>query len=68
MHKKPLYEYLPEKEYTLNILIIGFGNYSQRFLDYCLQVGQMHRIRLDVKVVSNEIERDKKYMSKQDLC
>ena len=60
LHKKPLYEYLPEKEYTLNILIIGFGNYSQRFLDYCLQVGQMHRIRLNVKVVSNEIERDKK--------
>lgn len=65
LFKKPLYEFLPEKEnihdiLVLNILIVGFGNYSQRFLDYCLQIGQMYKIRLNVKVVSDEIERDKK--------
>ncbi len=37
-----------------NVLVFGFGNYSQKFLDACLQNGQMHGSRLNVTVVSDD--------------
>jgi len=62
LYKKPLFEYVPLESETLDVLIIGFGNYGQKFLDCCLQVGQVLGKKLNVKVVSNdrtEAKRDK---------
>ena len=62
LYKKPLFEYLPDDSETLDILIIGFGNRGQRFLDCCLQVGQIYGKKLRVQVVSNDrlgCKRDK---------
>ena len=67
LYKKPLFEYVPTDAETVDVLIIGFGHYGQRFLDCCLQVGQILGKRLNVKVVSNDDElsrRDKEaYLS-----
>ena len=69
LYKKPLFECLPADSETLDVVIIGFGNYGQMFLDCCLQVGQILGKKLSVHVVSNdraEGKRDKDiYLSRR---
>lgn len=48
----PLYG--KDKEKDLNVLIIGFGNYGQAFMDCCLQVGQQRNVKLNVTVMSQD--------------
>ena len=62
LYKKPLFECVPVDSETIDVVIVGFGNYGQKFLDCCLQVGQILGKRLNVQVVSNdrtEGKRDK---------
>ena len=62
LYKKPLFEFLTNYSETVDVLILGFGNYGQKFLDCCLQVGQILGKKLNVRVVSNdraEGKRDK---------
>lgn len=67
LYKKPLFEYVSLDAETVDVLIIGFGRYGQRFLDCCLQLGQILGKRLNVKVIFNDGElslRDKEaYLS-----
>lgn len=59
LYEHPLYQYCKEGEETLNVLVIGFGNYSQKFLDICLQAGQIRNQRLSVTIISREqIDKD----------
>ncbi len=60
LYKKPLYECVPDDSETLDVLIVGFGNYGQRFLDCCLQVGQILGKKLNVQVVSNDSAEGKR--------
>lgn len=53
--RHPLYEYSPEPEGELSVLVIGLGRYGQAFLDNCLALGQMRGRRLSVTVVSDDI-------------
>ena len=41
LYEHPLYEAVAEGEKEIRVLVIGGGTYSQRFLDLCLQSGQM---------------------------
>lgn len=57
LYNQPLYKFASGE--MLNVLIAGFGNYSQRFLDICLQMGQMPNKKLSVTVVSDSsFDRD----------
>ena len=60
LYKNPLFACVPADSETLDVLIVGFGNYGQRFLDCCLQVGQMLGKKLNVKVVSNDRSEGKR--------
>ena len=41
LYAHPLYQYSPRFEESINVLVIGFGNYGHKFLDACLQNGQI---------------------------
>jgi serine/threonine protein kinase len=58
LYKNPLYNSLSEDESTINVLLVGFGNYGQKFLDECLQAGQIRGKSLNVTVISDDIVAD----------
>lgn len=70
LYREPLYRFVGQSEDTVNVLIVGFGNYGQRFLDCCLQVAQMYGKRLSFRVVSgnrNSAKKDKDfYLAERD--
>lgn len=53
LYKNPLFEFIEKDSTRIDVLIVGFGNYGQKFLDCCLQVGQILGKQLNIKVVSN---------------
>ena len=53
LYKKPLFEHIEKESESIDVLIVGFGNYGQKFLDSCLQVGQVYGKKLNVNVISN---------------
>ena len=62
LYENPLYKTMLAGEKNLNVLIFGLGNYGQKFLDICLQVGQMIDINLNVVVVSNDLTDKEIYL------
>lgn len=48
-----------EKEKILDVLCIGAETFGQRFIDVCLQVGQMAGTRIRITVVSENPQRDR---------
>lgn len=53
LYDNPLYKGLTDKDKEMNVVVFGFGNYGQKFLDACLQAGQFIGKKLNVSVVSN---------------
>ncbi len=65
LYEYPLYQYSSDEEENINVLIIGFGNYGQKFSDACLQNGQMRNKKLQITVISDD-ETDKEiYLSER---
>ena len=60
LYKHPLFEYAPMNRDSIDVLIVGFGNYGQNFLDCCLQVGQVYGKKLNIHVVSCDSENTNK--------
>ena len=61
LYNHTLYERLGNSD-TINILLSGFDDtYGQKFLDACLQVGQMPNKKLNVNVICSE-EEEKQYL------
>lgn len=54
LYEQPLYQDVPADAADINILIAGFGNYGQKFLDACLQAGQMRGKTLNIIVISDD--------------
>ena len=54
LYEHPLYQCSSDEEEAINVLVIGFGNYGQKFLDACLQNGQIRNKKLYVTVVSDD--------------
>lgn len=50
LFNEPIYKYCRDK--TLNVLVVGTGNYGQMFIDQCLQAGQMYGRRLRITACS----------------
>lgn len=63
LYQHPLYECANEQAKDLNVLVVGFGNYGQKFLDACLQAGQMWDRQLSVTVLSDEAKDWESYLS-----
>ena len=54
LYAHPLYRCSKASDKSINVLVMGLGNYGQKFLDACLQTGQMRNRRLHVTVVSDD--------------
>lgn len=65
LYEHPLYRYSHEDEEALHVLVIGFGNYGQKFLDACLQNGQLRNRKLQVTIVSDDLTDKKIYLSER---
>ena len=59
LYEHPLYEAIGDQEKDINVLVIGSGTYRQKFIDICLQSGQMSDVNLNIVAVSDEPEEDK---------
>jgi len=63
LYNNPLYKYSGDDEKNINVLILGLGNFGQKFTDICLQTGQMINKVLNVTVISdNETDKDEIYL------
>ena len=65
LYKYPLYQCCLKEENTIHVLVIGFGNYGQKFLDACLQNGQMIDKKVRVVVVSDDVADKEIYLSER---
>jgi len=54
LYKEPLYKALESGENVLKVLVAGFDIYSQKFLDACVQTGQMAGVSLDINVILSD--------------
>ncbi len=62
LYRFPLYRWSPPEEPGLRVLVIGLGGYGQKFLDVCLQAGQMQGKDLHVTVVSADATDKELYL------
>lgn len=63
LYDKPLYDYA-DKNGKVNVLVLGAGVYSQKFLDVAFEMSQVKNCYLDVTVITNEKEKDEaRYLS-----
>ena len=51
LYKHTLYEKLDSSN-DMNVLVWGFNTYAQKFLDACLQAGQIPNRKLNVSVIA----------------
>ena len=65
LYTVPLYADCPPEQKALDVLVIGFGKYGQRFLDIVLQIGQMPGKQLSVTVVSDSAEDKAVYLNER---
>lgn len=65
LYQYPLYRFLSEEDESLNVLVVGFGNYGQKFLDICLQIGQVRKKNLRVTVISDDSADEERYLAER---
>ncbi len=67
LYENPLYRH--SLSTSINVLVVGFGNYGQKFTDLCLQTGQMRGKTLNVTIVSEDATDKSLYLeSRPELC
>lgn len=59
LYKHPLYETINDQSKDINVLVIGSGTYGQKFIDVCLQSGQISGHNLNIIAISDEPEENK---------
>jgi len=59
LYRRPLFEALPADQKDLRILVLGGDRFGQKFVDLCLQTGQIPGRRLQVQVASKDPELDR---------
>ena len=60
LFRDPLYARLAPGAQALHVLAVGAGTYGQKFMDICLQAGQMRGCRLHVTALSEDPELDRR--------
>lgn len=70
LYHQPLYEYIGSDETGMNVLVLGWSDFSAAFVDQCLQSGQMDTHRLNISVRAGSIaEKKAAYLSARPaLC
>ncbi len=58
LHDHPLYEVFNPGKTDIHVLVVGSGTYGQKFIDQCLQAGQMKGYSLHIHAVSDTPEED----------
>ncbi len=64
LYTNPLYEKCENKK-IIDVLVIGFGNYGQKFTDIALQIAQMPGKRLRMTIISSDAEDKAVYLSER---
>lgn len=59
LYKFPLYDYANKD--NVNILIFGYSNISEKFIDLAFEVSQVNGYKLCITVFSDDIEAKDKY-------
>lgn len=62
LYKNPLYKYIDIEDKEINVMLVGFGNYGQKFMDVCLQLGQMPFKTVNVKILTDDITDKEIYL------
>lgn len=65
LYEHPLYLASSVEDSTIDILVIGFGNYGQKFLDASLQAGQIHDKVLNVTVLAGDDDDKEIYLTER---
>ncbi|MCD7708764.1 MAG: hypothetical protein LUI02_02690, partial [Clostridiales bacterium] len=65
LYEHPLYQCCADGKGMLRVIVIGFGNYGQKFLDACLQDGQIRGMSLQVTVFSDDPTDKDIYLSER---
>lgn len=60
LYKQPLFEFIGKTERNMNVLVLGWNQASESFVDQCLQAGQMDSHSLTVTVLTSSAEEAKK--------
>ena len=64
LYKRPLFRYIGQNEFNMNVLVIGWSAFSAAFVDQCLQAGQMDKHFLNITVLtSNSEQKLQQYLS-----
>lgn len=61
LYDKPLYNYIDDA--NVNILVFGFSQLCQRFIDIAFEVSQVNGFKLNITVISNIIEAKDLYLN-----
>ncbi len=65
LYQHPLYRFLSKEDESLNVLVVGFGNYGRKFLDICLQIGQVGKKKMRVTVISDDSADEEEYLAER---
>ena len=66
LYNRPLYKYIGKDEVDMNVLVLGWNEFSERFVDQCLQAGQMNSHFLNITVLLSDTEAGREqYLSKR---
>ncbi len=65
LYEVPFYRSLDKSMEDINILVVGLGNYGQKFIDICLQAGQMIGKRIRITAVSSDALDSRIYLEER---
>lgn len=65
LYEHPLYQFVEPSASYLNVMVFGFGYNGQKFLDICLQVGQMPQKKLQLTVITKSNQDVENYLEKR---
>lgn len=66
LYNRPLYKYIGRDEVDMNVLVLGWNEFSEKFVDQCLQAGQMDSHFLNITILLSDAEANREqYLSKR---
>ena len=56
LYEKPLFDYIKQKDSSMNVLVFGWDSFAREFVEQCLQAGQMDSHYLNIKVMTKNAD------------
>lgn len=63
LYRFPLYNYINNEE--VNILVIGYSDISEKFIDFAFEMAQVSGYKLRITVVSDDADAKEKYLNER---